>query len=178
MGLCTLAQEGNRDRRNTRRQVLRLQTLIQLSKRRKQKLYVVYLDFENYFNSLPIEKTLTILAKFGIPAEEVEMLRRYFSDAGFTIRDQRGHVSARIPLRRGFRQGDPISPLLGSIIAECLSRLIDHQGLGFKGEDGAQHSHLFFVDDLTCASWGVEAMQRYLDVNCRVLRVVGHFGQP
>ena len=97
------AQEGNRDRRNTRRQTLRLRTLIQLSKRRKKKLYVVYLDFENYFNSLPIEKILSILAKLGIPAEEVDMLRRYFADVDFRVRDQQGNESARIPLRRGFR---------------------------------------------------------------------------
>ena len=70
------------------------------------------------------------------------MMCSYFTDVNFKIRDQRGNVSARISLRRGFRQGDPISPLMGSIIPEFLSRLIDHQGLGFTGEDGAQHSPL------------------------------------
>ena len=54
-----------------------------------------------------------ILAKLGIPAEEVDMLRRYCADVDFGIREQQDNTSAQIPLRRGFHQGDFISHLLG-----------------------------------------------------------------
>ena len=167
-GVFHPAQEGNRQRRNTRRQCLRLLGVVDLSKRKGKTLYVAYLDFRNYFNSLPIDKMLLLLTKLGVTKEEVQILRQYYQNASFSVRGDDGRKSARINLRRGVKQGDPLSPLLAAVVAEAFSRRLDLQGLGIPVEEQEdfilQLSHLFFVDDLALMAWSPETMQRYLTV--------------
>ena len=167
-GVFHPAQEGNRQRRNTRRQCLRLLGVVDLSKQKGKTLYVAYLDFRNYFNSLPVDKLLLLLEKLGVSEGEVKMLRQYYQNASFSVKGDDGRKSARIRLRRGVKQGDPLSPLLAAVIAEAFSRRLDLQGLGIPvGEQEGlllQLSHLFFVDDLALLAWSPEAMQRYLRV--------------
>ena len=91
------------------------------------------------------------------------MLRQYYQNASFSVKGDDGRKSARIRLRRGVKQGDPLSPLLAAVIAEAFSRRLDLQGLGIPvGEQEGlllQLSHLFFVDDLALLAWSPEAMQ-------------------
>jgi hypothetical protein len=100
--------------------------------------------------------------------EEVKMLRQYYQNVSFSVKGDDGRKSARIHLRRGVKQGDPLSPLLAVVIAEAFSRQLDLQGLGIPiGEQEGlllQLSHLFFVNELALLAWSPEAMQRYLRV--------------
>jgi ribonuclease HI len=162
-GVFNPAQEGNRDRRNTRRQAMRLQEIIQVSRTRKKPLYVVYLDLANYFNSIPIQKTLLILRKLGLSEEDIALLREYYQGAWFRVRST-SRPSARIGLRRGLKQGDPLSPLLGAVVAEIISRRLDELGKGLRISDRILLSHLFFVDDATLAAWSIEDMADMLRV--------------
>ena len=167
-GVFHPAQEGNRQRRNTRRQCLRLEAVKSLSKRQGKTLYVAYLDFRNYFNALPINKMLLLLRRLGVPEDEVLMLKQYYQHATFSVKSDDGRKSAKIPLKRGVKQGDPLSPLLAAVVAEVFSRRLDLQGLGIPLEEDEdliwQISHLFFVDDLALLAWSPETMQRYLKV--------------
>jgi hypothetical protein len=162
------AQEGNRQRRNTRRQCLRLEAVKSLSKRQGKTLYVAYLDFRNYFNALPINKMVLLLQNLGVPEDDVLMLKQYYQHATFSVKSDDGTKSAKIPLKRGVKQGDPLSPLLAAVVAEVFSRRLDLQGLGIplEGDEDLiwQISHLFFVDDLALLAWSPETMQRYLKV--------------
>lgn len=69
---------------------MRLQEIIQVSRTRKKPLYVVYLDLANYFNSIPIQKTLLILRKLGLSEEDIALLREYYQGAWFRVRS--GHA--------------------------------------------------------------------------------------
>ena len=160
-GIFHPVQEGNRERRNTRRQTLRLSEVIEHSKAQRKTLYVAYLDFSNFFNSIPIEKTFIILRRLGLPEEDVQVLQNFYKGSWFQVKgDTR---SAKIWLRRGMKQGDPLSPLLGAVVAEVISRRLDLLGLGVRvGE--ALLSHLFFVDDASLLAWDKREMQAMLKV--------------
>jgi hypothetical protein len=54
---------------------------------------------------------------------------------------------------RGLRQGFPLSPLLFLLVAECLSRALNHEArsgnlLGISIAPGHKITHLLFVDDI------------------------------
>ncbi|GMJ02654.1 hypothetical protein HRI_003934600 [Hibiscus trionum] len=65
-----------------------------------------------------------------------------------------GKVSRMFPIKRGLRQGCPLSPLLFNIVGEALSSLINNavnleiiEGVKV-GNVGFRISHLQFADDL------------------------------
>ena len=126
---------------------------------------------------VPIEKTLLILRKLGLPEEDVQVLENFYKGSWFQVKgDTR---SARVWLRRGMKQGDhhlkgdPLSPLLGAVVAEVISRRLDLLGLGVRvGE--TLLSHLFFVDDASLLAWNkrdIQAMLRVVAETCEWLGI-------
>ena len=57
-----------------------------------------------------------------------------------------------------------MSPLLGAVVAEVISRRLDELGVGIRVSERILLSHLFFVDDATLASWSAEDMILMLQV--------------
>jgi hypothetical protein len=79
-------------------------------------LYVVKVDLEDYYASIPHDVLLTLLARLGVASEDVEFFRRFLSP----------------PIRQGgevarMRRGVPMGHALSGMLAELLMRLLERR---------------------------------------------------
>ncbi len=93
-----------------------------LSKRRGYiiNLYIVYLDFANAFNSVDQEALWWWLRELNVPDVEVSCSRCIVSRPWWPIWPY--GQSSSIPLTRGTKQGEKLSPLLFDLIFNCRSK--------------------------------------------------------
>jgi hypothetical protein len=89
-------------------------------KRQGAKAYVAYIDFENAFNSCNMGAVFKILEAWNIP--DLDLLKELYRGAHFTAQVGEGK-SAAVPLTRGVKQGDPLSPLLFNLIINMALRM-------------------------------------------------------
>jgi hypothetical protein len=158
-GVIESAQEGNRPMRSTRRQVTRLIQCLEATRSRQGSAVVAFLDIENFFNSISLPALFFLLRKIGMARADMATLQQYYSTAYMTIVHGDGTKSARIPLRRGLRQGCPLSPILGSFVVNALIRWIEDHGGGLHHPSGVETSVSAFCDDLTLTTEDVAAMK-------------------
>jgi hypothetical protein len=132
LGHFESAQEGNRPARSTRRQTARLLLNLETAKVRQSSVFVAFLDMENFFNAFSLPTLFFLLWKSGLPDHDIATLKQYYDSVYMVIMHNRGCKSARIPLRRGVRQGCPLSPILGCIMINMLIRWVEDAGGGMS----------------------------------------------
>ena len=158
-GVIESTQEGNRPMRSTRRQVTRLIQCLEATRSCQGSAVVAFLDIENFFNSISLPALFFLLRKIGMARADIAALQQYYSTAYMTIVHGDGTKSARIPLRRGLRQGCPLSPILGSFVVNALIRWLEDHGGGLHHPSGVETSVAAFCDDLTLTTEDVAAMK-------------------
>jgi hypothetical protein len=109
-------------------------------------MLVAYLDFKNAFNSMDVQACLKILREYNLP--DVDLLEQLYSEAYYEVRTTDGRLTSRIPLTRGTKQGDPLSPIIFNLTINMLFRMIARSG------------HAFTLKPFECS-------QRLRVVNCK-----------
>ena len=104
-------QEGFRRNRSTRRQLIKLRTVLEQHCRDKSQSVILYLDIKNAFNAVNHRAALTLLKAYGFHQEDVNLFRRMFEGRFIMVGNSFGK-SAACFLRRGLFQGDTPSPLI------------------------------------------------------------------
>ena len=80
----------------------------------------IFLDQEKAFDRLNHEFLYKTMKAFGIGPAFIHWIRQIYSNATTRVKVN-GFLSENIPLRRGVRQGCPLSPLLYVLIIEILA---------------------------------------------------------
>ena len=153
-GVMEGAQEGFRRDRSTKRQAVRLLSCINAVRERQGRVVVAFLDFENYFNVISLPALFMILREMGLSEYDVEALECYYSRANMQVVNDDGTASAKIPLRRGLRQGCPLSPILGGMMVNTMIRWLETYGGGVQHGSGIVTNNLCFADDTTLITEG------------------------
>ena len=142
-------EEGFRECRSTRRAHFKQQCLIAEARRTRSSLFITYLDFKNFFNSINKEVLFHVLEKLGMHPDDLQILRTYYEDMAFFVRNPCGDTCL-IPLDgNGLHQGCPLSPSLGGFLIRILIRFLKHAGVGFSFVCGARTNSTGFADDVT-----------------------------
>ncbi len=149
LGHFESAQEGNRPAGSTRRQTARLLLNLEAMKVRQSSVFVAFLDMENFFNALSLPALFFLLWKRGSPDHNIAALKQYYDSDYMVIMHNDGCKSARISLRRGVRQGCPLSPILGCIVINMLIRWVEDAGGGMSHPSGVITTIMTYCDDTT-----------------------------
>jgi len=112
-------------------------------------LYLVFIDYKKAFDSVEFDKVWKALLCHGVPDRLVALLQKIYNSANVYARVGRERVS--IDVRRGVRQGDPLSPALFAAVVEEIFRNLEWEALGVN-VDGRHLHHLRYADDIVIIS--------------------------
>ncbi|KAH7684588.1 protein F43G9.7 [Aphelenchoides avenae] len=128
-----------------------MQTLNQIQERARERgmrLYLIFIDYEKAFDSIEINAVLNALTRQGVDRSYVDVLGDVYE--GCTTEIKLFHDAVQIPIRRGVRQGDTISPKLFTAALEEVFKELrweDRNNCGIV-IDGRRLTHLRFADDI------------------------------
>nr|KAJ0184913.1 hypothetical protein LSAT_V11C900471370 [Lactuca sativa] len=128
----------------------------------KSKAFLFKVDFEKAFDCLNWKYLDSVMAQMNFGQKWRKWIFGCLSSARASVIIN-GSASKEFPLRRGVRQGDPLSPFLFILVAEGLNIALEEakeQGI-FKGvqlpNNGPNISHLQYADDaIFLGSWSIQ----------------------
>lgn len=148
-----------------------LHHLLKHARQNKNDLYVILLDVSKAFDSIPHESIRRALRRNGCPPEFIEMVSDQYTDIYTTIRyDQRSSIPIRI--RRGVKQGDPMSSILFNLVIDELFTRIG-ESYGYEINEVGKVNARAFADDIALYSGSEIGMQELLKITEEFLKERG-----
>ncbi|KAL9675464.1 hypothetical protein QQ045_003666 [Rhodiola kirilowii] len=137
--------------------------LIHAMKTEKRQALVIKLDFRKAYDYVSWNYLEMIQRRMGFGCKWIGWMAECYSSARLAVLIN-GSPSKEFAMKRGLRQGDPLSPFLFLVAAEGLSRILDkavEEGV-INGIDwmnnGDKLTHLQFADD-TVLFYRADAME-------------------
>lgn len=154
-------QGGFRSGRSCEDQIFCLQTTINAKlKKKKGKVYALFVDFERCFNTLTHSRMWNKLFSLGMSGKIIRILRSLYENATTRVRMEHG-LTQPIDVSEGFMQGEILSPFLHSLYASEMEKVLINSNV-----PGIKIVHYFFLhqlcyaDDTVLASTPVYLQQK------------------
>lgn len=140
-----------------------LQRIQKHAKRNRKRPSVVFLDLAKAFDAVSHKLISKGLNRFDVDSHFKGAVELYTNaSTHFTL--AKGETS-KIPMTRGVKQGDPLSPLLFNVAMDPLLEAISVQNNDYKwDESGLQLEALCYADDNGLLTEDPKDMQNNLDV--------------
>lgn len=150
-----------------------LQTINQIIEKAQEfniKLYIAFVDFTKAFDCVEHPFILQALKNQGVPTKYINILKQLYAHGQAQVRtDQEGEI---FRIKRGVRQGDPISPKLFNSLLEMCFRKINWSKQAGVNVNGRRLTNLRFADDIALFATSPETLKEMLrDVNERCTEV-------
>uniref|UniRef100_A0A8R1EVZ9 Reverse transcriptase domain-containing protein n=1 Tax=Caenorhabditis japonica TaxID=281687 RepID=A0A8R1EVZ9_CAEJA len=134
--------------------------ILEVGREYQQPLTLVFIDFHKAFDSVEPQAIWESLKSQGVQPAYIALLQQCYTNCTTTITPF--HKKTEIPITRGVRQGDPISPNLFSACLESVFNKMSWQHLRGDEDDendkanllpgirinGQNLTHLRFADDI------------------------------
>ncbi|CAB1102622.1 unnamed protein product [Ectocarpus sp. CCAP 1310/34] len=118
-------QCGFRPGRSTVDMLFVVRRLQELGRRKKIPLYMCFVDLKKAYDSVDREMLWKVLARAGVPAKLIEVIRQLYDGMRARVRMDDGELSDWFFVTQGVRQGCVLSPLLFNIFfAEVLEVVV------------------------------------------------------
>eukprot|EP00752_Nemacystus_decipiens_P005558 g5029.t1 len=108
-------QCGFRPGRSTVCMLFVVRRLQELGRRRRIPLYMCFIDLQKAYDSVDRELLWKVLARAGIPAEMIAVIRKFHVGMRARVRMDDGELSDWFPVTQGLRQGCSMSPPLFNV---------------------------------------------------------------
>lgn len=138
-------QAGFRRNFSTIDHIHTVKQIIEKYKEYNKPLYLAFIDYRKAFDSLHQCKIWESLKEQGINRCYIDILREVYENC--SARVQLETLGDEFTIKRGVRQGDPVSPKLFSAVLENIFRQLNWQNMGLN-IDGRRLHHLRFADDI------------------------------
>ncbi|KAL1116353.1 hypothetical protein AAG570_004828 [Ranatra chinensis] len=137
-----------------------LQTLIWNARSSLRPLFLAKMDVAKAFDTVSRHAIVDCLRGVGVSARFVEYISRLYEDSNTRLQID-GTFSSPVMVRRGVRQGDPLSPLLFSIVVDfAINNLPQHIGVDLSN---TRISALAFADDILLVAQTKQGLQTLLE---------------
>jgi hypothetical protein len=144
--------------------VLVLQTFLDYNSTKRRQHALASLDLRKAFDSVSHHSVARALLNFGIPEYLQQYITSTFTDASSII-FLGGREVGTVGMRRGVRQGDPLSPLLFDMVVDELLGLLEADGCGAEISGGVRCPGMAFADDFVLLAETPRELQRALDLS-------------
>ncbi|RVE40575.1 hypothetical protein evm_014776 [Chilo suppressalis] len=135
--------------------------IIQKTEEYNQPLCLAFVDYEKAFDSIEIWSVLESLQRCQVDWRYIQVIRCLYEAATMSVQVQNQQTSP-IPLHRGVRQGDVISPKLFTNAMEDMFKTLNWKGHGIN-INGERISHLRFADDIVIMAETLQDLQKMLN---------------
>ena len=124
-------------------------------------MYLVFVDFEQAFDSIHRDSLWNILRYYGIPEKLVSLIIALYENTECCVRTHEGNTRY-FHIMSGVKQGCVLSPLLFVLVIDYVLR--DCTGFGIQICDNKRLADLDFADDITLIEANKERLQDLLEV--------------
>ena len=121
--------------------------------------YTALIDYSKAFDSIEWIALWTALDVQGVHTDLIKLLQRFYHQSTTTVSVNGQRVP--ISIRRGVKQGDPISPRLFTSVLRLILNDCDWQEDGIS-IDGCQLTTLAYADDIVVVAQSRPALTRML----------------
>ena len=140
-------QKGNkRKSRGTKDQLLIDKLIMNMAKKKRRNLRMIWIDYKKAYDSVPHSWILECLRIYGIADNIIAFLEKSMK-SWQTLLMLNQEVVGHLLIKCGIFQGDSLSPLLFILCLIPLTHLLDQNNFGFK-LDSSLVNHLLYMDDL------------------------------
>jgi hypothetical protein len=139
--------------------------LVQQAKRMQTPFATLLLDLANAFGSVKHASIVRACQRLGVPNQLCEYIRSCYSESSTVL------LGEKVMIRRGVRQGDPLSPFLfNAVMDEVLDGLDEDYGVGLGGQ---RVSGGAYADDTFLTAETTEGLQEQVRIVGPLLRAAG-----
>ena len=156
MGHQPKEQVGFRRGYSTTDHLFTLNQLIEKSQEYQIPIHLAFIDYSKAFDSLKHEFMLSALKKQGVSEVWINLITEMYNNLeAKKITDK---IGPNFPIKKGVKQGDPLSPLLfNSALEEIFGKLNwENKGININGE---KMNNLRFADDVVLISESDEELK-------------------
>uniref|UniRef100_A0A7I4Y7G6 Reverse transcriptase domain-containing protein n=1 Tax=Haemonchus contortus TaxID=6289 RepID=A0A7I4Y7G6_HAECO len=144
--------------------------LIERSREYRLPLALLFVDYKKAFDSVEINAVLNALAQAGVDPAYVHLLEQCLSNTSTSI--QLFERKLKIPVGKGVRQGDTISPKLFTAALQYAMLNLDWDERGYS-VNGRNVNNLRFADDIVLISSSTPEMEKMVSELNAVSRRIG-----
>jgi hypothetical protein len=144
-----IEQAGFRRSFSTMDHIGTLQKLLEAAREHKMPVTLVFIDYHKAFDSVEPGAVWQSLRDQGVDYAYIKVLEECYTNCSTNFRPF--YTDVNVPISRGVRQGDPISPNLFSACLEGIFQKLDWSSYGIS-IDGKKLNHLRFADDIVLIS--------------------------
>lgn len=123
-------------------------------------LYMAFIDFSKAFDSINHESIWIALNAQGLPGTYIKLLKTLYANT--TTRIKTETIGEEIEIKRGVKQGDPLSPILFSAVLEDVFKKLNWHNRGIN-ISGNFLNNLRFADDIVLFSHNHQELQNMLN---------------
>lgn len=142
-------QAGFRKNFSTIDHILVIKQITEKCQEYQMNYYIAFVDYNKAFDSLKHTEIWKTLNEQGISQKYIRIIQEIYSNSTAKIKLER--LGEEFPIRKGVRQGDPLSPKIFIAVLESVFRRMNWENYGLNIL-GRKLNHLRFADDLILVS--------------------------
>ena len=141
--------------------LITIQSLMDNHKKQLEPLNAAFLDVKKAFDSVNHSSLFIACKRIGVPETTLRYIKQLYYESRTKLRVQ-GETSDEIIVKRGIKQGDPLSvPLFLAIMDWAVADMDKKLGVSIGN---CKINHLAFADDLVILASTKKGLQTHMDI--------------